>query len=94
MKVLSDGYGRLEPKDLEIFQFVHEQYLCAFQHFKMLCGARSKKESQICNWRILELVGRGYLEEKYWKEQGIYYFTLGWKGLKKLQRQLSRPRTS
>lgn len=90
MKMLSDGYLRLEALDLEILQFAHEQYLAAFQHFRMLSQLQGEGKWLHCNWRVRELVGRRYLEEKRWENQGLHYFVLGWKGLRALRKRIHR----
>lgn len=87
MKLFVDGYFRFEPKDLEIMRFVHEQYLGAFQHFKMICEAKTRREIRVCHHRIRQLLDHGHLEMGYWEEQRIHYFTLAWKGLNRLRRR-------
>ena len=86
MKIFRDGYQRLDEKDIQILQFVHEQYLGAWLHFKMLCEAEKPGQG-----RIHKLLKNGYLERRHWKEQNIHYFTLARKGLKSLQNRHRRP---
>lgn len=91
MKKFTDGHWRLETLDVEILQFVHEQYLAAFQHLRILGQLlHHDGEWQRCHWRVRELVGYHYLEEKHWKHQGIHYFVLGWKGLRALKKRILR----
>ena len=56
----------------------------------MLGQLHQDSKWQHCNWRVRELVGYRYLEERRWKQQGIHYFILGWKGLKALKRRVFR----
>src|SRR3990167_6082441 len=87
MKLFVDGYFRFEAQDLEIMRFVHEQYLGAFEQFKMLCQAKTRPEVRDCQDRIRQLLDHGHLEKGYWEEQRIHYFTLTWKGLNRLRRR-------
>lgn len=84
MKRLIDGHFRLEPKDFEILEFIHEQSMGANLHFKLLCRDQSWR------LRVRELLNLRFIERKHWKEQAIDYFILAYKGFKALKRRIYR----
>jgi len=83
VKISWRGHKRLEGVDYEILRFVHEESLGALEHFRML--AEQEETGETVNGNIYELTGYGYLVEQFWKQQEIYYFTLGWKGMRALR---------